>query len=498
MNFVRHKVSKNKRRYQEKGFDLDLTYVTERIIAMGFPSSKREAYFRNPLPEVQRFFETFHKEHYKLYNLCAERRYDPSKFHNRVEQFPFYDHNAPPITLIQECLANVNDWLKQDEKHVVGINCKAGKGRTGLIICCFLLETGMTTDEALKFYGEKRTKDGKGVTIASQIRYIRYYERLLKQFDSIIPASPKVILTKITFSTPPKLSGQPLAWIEIKNLVSHRSLEVEFKKKTKEYEIPIEGMVEGDVKIQVLYKQGRKLEKACHFWFNTGFLEGHELQLGKSVIDVANKDKKSKIFKNDFAITAYFKDYDPSLPEEQFNNWLEKSKAKQKEKKAPTNQGPEFTNDAEGNDTDSSFGTNQIDDDADEKPKKGKKKGKEEKPAPKKEEAKKEEVKKEEAKKEEEKKEEKEEKKEEKKEEEKKDEGHKEVHPEEPPKDSHPEPKSPSPEPKEGDEDDEEGRKNHPSFFKYGGYNLPLQISESDEESVDISENDPAMHEDDD
>jgi len=54
--FLRHKVSKNKRRYQEEGFDLDLTYITDRIIAMGFPSSKREAMFRNPLPEVYKFF----------------------------------------------------------------------------------------------------------------------------------------------------------------------------------------------------------------------------------------------------------------------------------------------------------------------------------------------------------------------------------------------------------------------------------------------------------
>jgi hypothetical protein len=37
--------------------DLDLTYITPRVIAMGFPSTGVEAVYRNPMPEVKRFFE---------------------------------------------------------------------------------------------------------------------------------------------------------------------------------------------------------------------------------------------------------------------------------------------------------------------------------------------------------------------------------------------------------------------------------------------------------
>ena len=43
MNSLRGVVSKKKRRFKEGGFDLDLTYVTPRLIGMGFPSVEFEA-----------------------------------------------------------------------------------------------------------------------------------------------------------------------------------------------------------------------------------------------------------------------------------------------------------------------------------------------------------------------------------------------------------------------------------------------------------------------
>lgn len=73
------------------------------------------------------------------------------------------------------------DYLSQHEKNVVCIHCKAGKGRTGLLITVFLLYCGewQTAKEALSYYAFARTQNQKGVTIASQIRWVYMWEKYL-------------------------------------------------------------------------------------------------------------------------------------------------------------------------------------------------------------------------------------------------------------------------------------------------------------------------------
>lgn len=53
-SILRGAVSKKKRRYQKNGFDLDLSYITDHLIAMGFPSENVEGVYRNPFKEVFR------------------------------------------------------------------------------------------------------------------------------------------------------------------------------------------------------------------------------------------------------------------------------------------------------------------------------------------------------------------------------------------------------------------------------------------------------------
>jgi len=323
---ARKLVSKSKRRFisaDDGGFDLDLSYITPQIIAMGFPSENIEGVYRNPMSEVVRFLETKHKDHYRVYNLCSERSYDVQKFHGRVGLYPFDDHNAPPIEKIKPFCDDVSNWLNADPQNVAVVHCKAGKGRTGVMICCYILHAKMYTDAeaALQFYGAYRTENQKGVTIPSQVRYVGYYAELVNKNLSYQPRT--VFLKKITLHTIPKFNSNQTCcpFFIIKKgdtkLYASRALEnVTKEQKTIEISLPSIQPLCGDIKIEFHHKEKiKKPTKMFHFWFNTFFVFKNELVFKKKEIDKANKDKKHAIYESNFEVLLEFVTMDDSSEE---------------------------------------------------------------------------------------------------------------------------------------------------------------------------------------
>ncbi|KAK3747338.1 hypothetical protein QZH41_017979, partial [Actinostola sp. cb2023] len=247
------------------------------------------------MDEVYRFLEAKHKDHYKVYNLCSERQYDPSKFHQRVTQsvyqsvsqavsqqtdwhntvkvtvfclftvatYPFDDHNAPPFELIKPFCDDVDEWLKADKQNVAIVHCKAGKCFPYIIIVtCIIVILGP---------------------------YFTLWQYKVKIHQSPVRESSKRGDTSINLQL-----AQPLP-------------------------------ICGDIKVEFIHKTFSK-ERMFQFWFNTFFisvganLDSEEssdptlqsysdescdsdvrwITIPKSFIDKAHKDEKCRVFQPDF------------------------------------------------------------------------------------------------------------------------------------------------------------------------------------------------------
>ncbi|XP_069164321.1 phosphatidylinositol 3,4,5-trisphosphate 3-phosphatase TPTE2 isoform X2 [Procambarus clarkii] len=325
---ARQFVSQNKRRYQQNGFDLDLTYVTPRVIAMSFPSTGQMSMYRNDIKEVARFMDSQHPGHYRLYNLCSERHYDVSRFHNRVERFLIDDHNVPPLVDMVKFSASVRDWMNKDDKNVIAVHCKGGKGRTGTMICVFLIDLGIFRDaeHCLGYFGDRRTDKNvaskfQGVETPSQSRYVGYYEHVVRAGGQLPPEIPMVV-TRITlhgmhsvgagdgsefyFTLQSRCHTIPFQ----ANLATQRNCKVTVEKLNAVVHIQLVNapVIRGDTRI-MFFTDSRKIPRGYEkspffFWFHTGFISNGKLELSRQELDNPHKSKTWNVFQEDFSVTV--------------------------------------------------------------------------------------------------------------------------------------------------------------------------------------------------
>ncbi|GAA5899962.1 putative phosphatidylinositol-3,4,5-trisphosphate 3-phosphatase [Sporobolomyces salmoneus] len=254
LNTIRGIVSGKKARYQEEGFDLDLVRVTDRMIIMGYPAAGLASLYRNKRSDVLKFLEPY-APHYRIFNLCPlyENSYDANEIahenvkreegNSAVERYPWPDHHPPPLSMFRIMVEGAKKWYEADERNVIVIHCKAGKGRSGTFAISILMALpnlpsepsspnkrqtiqagkeeegdGSGTGEAedstdptttrdlpqyskedaerlgmnekldwlLKFHTHRRMKPNVknlGVSISSQRRFLRYWARLLEGDD---------------------------------------------------------------------------------------------------------------------------------------------------------------------------------------------------------------------------------------------------------------------------------------------------------------------------
>uniref|UniRef100_A0A5F8G423 Tensin 1 n=1 Tax=Monodelphis domestica TaxID=13616 RepID=A0A5F8G423_MONDO len=166
----------------EDSCELDLVYVTERIISVSFSSTTDEENFRNNIREVAQMLKSKHGGNYLLFNL-SERRHDITKLHSKVLDFGWPDLHTPALEKICSVCKAMDTWLNANPHNVVVLHNKGNRGRTGVVIAAYMHYSNISAsaDQALDRFAMKRFYEDKVAPVGqpSQKRYVHYFSGLL-------------------------------------------------------------------------------------------------------------------------------------------------------------------------------------------------------------------------------------------------------------------------------------------------------------------------------
>lgn len=180
------------------------------VIATSGPSSNYpQRAYRNPLDSLVSFLDSKHGKDWCIWEFRAEGTgYPDSEVYGRIHHYPWPDHHPPPFSLIPAIMGSMRNWIYNlDEKEsgtqqekgsrVAVVHCKAGKGRSGTIACGYMIsEEGWKLEDAIQRFTERRMRVGfgAGVSIPSQLRWVRYIDRWAKEMEKNYVERPVEIL----------------------------------------------------------------------------------------------------------------------------------------------------------------------------------------------------------------------------------------------------------------------------------------------------------------
>ncbi|XP_053517383.1 tensin-3 isoform X7 [Artibeus jamaicensis] len=284
----------------EDGHELDLTYVTERIIAVSFPTGCSEEAYLHSLQEVTRMLRSKHGDNYLVLNL-SEKRHDLARLNPKILDVGWPELHAPPLDKVCTICKAQESWLNCDPQHVVVIHCRGGKGRIGVVISSYMHFTNVSAsaDQALDRFAMKKYYDDKVSALMqpSQKRYVQFLSGLLAGTVKM-NTSPLFLHFVILHGTPNFDAGgacrpflklyqamQPVHTSGIYNIGPENQSRIYIA-------IEPAQLLKGDIMVKCYHKKYRSATRDVVFrlQFHTGAVQGHHLVFGKEDLDGACSD----------------------------------------------------------------------------------------------------------------------------------------------------------------------------------------------------------------
>ncbi|XP_030647747.1 putative tyrosine-protein phosphatase auxilin [Chanos chanos] len=265
--------------------ELDIAYVTSRIIVMSYPAEVVEMGYRNYVEDIRSFLDSRHADHYTVFNL-SQRNYRGAKFSNRVSECNWPSKQAPSLHNLFAVCKNMHNWLRQDPKNVCVITCSDGRAPSGVLVCamfcfCHLFASPVP---AMQLLSAKRP--GSGLW-PSHRRYIGYVCSMVAEKASL-PHSKPVLIKTVTMSPVPCFNKQrsgcrPFCDVligETKIFSTAQDYERMREHRVQEGKVvfPVGVSVQGDVVVSVYHMRSHALQakvtntQIFQIQFHTGFI----------------------------------------------------------------------------------------------------------------------------------------------------------------------------------------------------------------------------------
>lgn len=277
--------------------DLDISYITSRVLAMPCPSEGLEAAYRtNNIDDVRVFFESRHQlAKMSVYNLGPRTTARLPPPVRTVEcSFIYYPHppKAPHLQGLYAMAEDMYGFLSADPKSIVVVQSgDQGKATAATLIAALFLYAGLVREpeDAMQMFAVKRTPPG---VRASDLRYLYYMGDLTRKTPHL-PHFKPVTLVSLQISPVPlmtKARDGCRLYIEI---VSNDRVDLTT---LQEYErmrlyhvtegkiaLPLNITLCGDITVTVYHARnalkgmGRPQGlKVCQLQFHTGFIPEEE------------------------------------------------------------------------------------------------------------------------------------------------------------------------------------------------------------------------------
>ncbi|KAL4236400.1 hypothetical protein ACF0H5_004785 [Mactra antiquata] len=290
--------------------DLDISYITSRLLVMSYPAEGMESAIKNHIDDVRNYLEGRHRNCYAVYNL-SQRLYKNVKFENRVSECGWPAKKAPTLASLFAICKNMHLWLRQNPKNICVVHCLDGKASSATVAAAFLVFCQLLDgpQQALTMFSNKRC--APDVT-PSQRRYIEYLSEMVGD-EPYHPHTKSIILNSITLSPVPlfnKMKNGCTPFVEVyvgDDRIMSTSQEYDKMKGYSEYEgkvtLPLNISAAGDITIIVYHARstfGGKIQgkitsmKMFQLQIHSGFVKPSRTNLRFTQYDLDQLDTPDK------------------------------------------------------------------------------------------------------------------------------------------------------------------------------------------------------------